>query len=148
MANFKTVMRLAKLPWYKLSFVADGMRIVNADNSVMVWGPAVLGEQDGTVYHDAGAYDIDGEQVDLPLQVNVEEHGFLISLLSPRLEDMVKVNSNFLRRAMSALETGNNPIYIEIQERRICLAYEADGVVHRAAIATMENRHGTDNAGG
>lgn len=145
MANFKTVMRLAKLPWYKRSFCVDGMRVVNADNNVMVWEPAVLGQKDGTIYHDAGDYNIDGEQIDVAPEINEEEHGFLISLLSPKLEDMVKVNSNFLRRAMSALETGNNPIYIDIKEKRICLAYEADGVIHRAAVATMENRHGTDN---
>lgn len=135
MANFKTVIRLAKLPWYKISFRVDGLRVVNADNNVMVWSPC----------DDPQTRDVDDEPAELLAQVNTEEHGFLLPLLSPDLGDMVKVNSSFLRRAMAALETGNNPIYIDIKEKRICLAYEADGVINRAAVATMENRHGTDN---
>ncbi len=130
MTNFKTVIRLAKLPFNKKEFSVDGHRFVNADNHVLVWSPQE---------HDV-ARDVDGNQVDEPTPSMQNTTRLVSESLTVPLEDMIKVNSDYLRRAISALETkGKTPVYLDIQSKRIVFAYEADGVVHRAAVACMRN---------
>lgn len=132
MANFKTVMRMAKLPWCKREFSVPGYRVVNADNHVLVWAPAE---------HDV-ARDVEGDQQDEPSPMDRDRTALALDALSVPLADMVQVNGDYLRRAISALESkGKAPIYIDIKSKRICLAYEVEGEVHRAAVACMENKH-------
>ena len=136
MANLKTIIRLAKLPMFKREFTIPGnIRVANADNYVLVWKP---GSED---HEEQYAANVDGERVDPPSAREVMQTDAVIKKLSPDPSEMVKVNGNFLRRAISALETkGNNPIYISVHERMIILAYEVDGQWHRAAVACMKNR--------
>lgn len=130
MPNFKTVMRMAKLPWSKVEFSVDGNRFVNADNHVMVWAPS---EPDV-------ARDIDGNETDEPTPTLKDTTRYVSQALSVPLKEMVKVNGSYLRRAISALESkGSAPMYLDIQSKRIVIAYEVNGVVHRAAVACMEN---------
>ena len=133
--NFKTVMRLAKLAWNKKEFSLDGFRVANADNHVMVWAPS---ESDL-------ARDLDGNEALEPDPSMLDTTRVVLEELSVPLGDMVKVNSNYLRRAISAIETkGNAPMYLDIKSKRIVIAYEVDGEVHRAAIACMKNEGGSN----
>jgi hypothetical protein len=129
--NFKTIIRLAKQAINKKEYRAYDHRFVNADGYVSGWTP------------DAGpsaAWDIDGAELEAPGQLEMSQAHTLLKHCSTPIEQMVKVNSNYLRRAISAIETkGNEPIYLDIQSKRICLAYEVDGEIHRAAIACMRN---------
>lgn len=130
MTNFKTVMRMAKLPWCKVEFSIGGNRIVNADGHVMVWSP-----QEADVPRD-----VEGKEVDGPTHAQRHASELIAEALSAPLESMVKVNGNYLRRAISALETkGNTPMYLDIKHKRLVIAYEVDGEVHRAAVACMRN---------
>lgn len=130
MPNFKTVLRLAKLPWCKYEFSANGKRIANADGYVMVWAPQEIDVP----------RDVNGAEVEGPTHTQREASALIAEALSGPLEGMVKVNGEFLRRAISALETkGRSPIYLDIKHKRIVLAYEVDGEIHRAAVACMVN---------
>ena len=127
--NFKTVIRLAKQAHNKCVFATGKHKVVNADGYVMIWVP--FEEPDG-------AWDLDDQPCDPPPLV--EQAKLITDALSPPLEEMIKVNSNYLRRLISAMETkGNEPLYLDIKNKRIVLAYVEDGVTTRGAVACMNN---------
>ncbi len=90
--NFKTIIRAAKLPYFKREVIIDGTRIACADGYIAVWCPTDS---------EDGSFDVDG---------NPTEDGGVSAETATR--------------------------------EYICLAYEQDGVVSRAAVACMNNETG------
>lgn len=104
-------------------------RFANADGYIWLWGPG----------HKVGAEDVDGEHAPFD-GVDLRAASLAVEHLSPPLSEMVKVNSNYLRRAISAIETkGNNPIYLDVQQKRLIFAYEGEDGLYRASVACMSN---------
>lgn len=133
--NFKTIVRAAKLPDYKKYFATKGHKVACADGYIMVWEPS----------EDRGTWDVDDNEIAPPPGNIIEQHAKAIELYSPPLSGMVKINSDKLRRIISAIETkGQAPLYLQIKDNYICMAYEQDGVLSRGAVACMENEHATD----
>jgi len=130
--NFKTIIRAAKLPMYKKAFsLFDGTRVAVADGYMAVWG----------VDTEERCLNAQDEVVDLPDMVTLGNTEQLIKQNSPPLEEMIKVNSGFFRRVISALDTkGQSPLYIKLHPTHICMAYEVDGDIHRAIVACMDNK--------
>ncbi len=132
--NFKTIIRAAKLPSFKREYSVDTQdgtqRVAIADGYIAVWESGEKGP----------ALDVDGNECEQPDALTVTKSAALINNQSPPLSEMVKVNSGFLRRIISAMETkGQQPIYLSIKNERICFAYQSETGLCRGIVACMRN---------
>lgn len=135
--NFKTIIRVAKEKHFKKRFTTGGYMVACADGYIMGWEPS----------SEHGSWDVDDSPTEDASESLKMKTRLLINQLSPPLDEMVKVNGQFLRAAISAMEAtkGKDPIYLDLKENRICLAYEKEGVVTRAVVACLKNKE--DNNG-
>jgi hypothetical protein len=128
--NWKTLLQISRLPHFKKSFTTNGTRVAIADGYIACWEPS---SEDGT-------WDKDGSPIDPASVIEKDNAQLIIKHHSPPLNEMIKVNSRYFRTAFAALEAtkGSDAVYLLLEGKRICLAYEKDDVVKRAVVACMK----------
>lgn len=114
--NWKTIARGAKLPSSKLLFRNGTTGIINRDNHIVMWFPC---EETGTI-------DIDDNPTEGHSNVEEMSRG-LASIMQQDTSSMLRINSKYLKRAISSLDLkGDDEIFISIGDRYMKICHRND----------------------